>query len=923
MIYEGFREMVRLAAAEGAVLLKNEKNTLPIRGERAAVFGRCQIDYFKSGTGSGGAVNTRHTVTPLEGLRKNGYIEVDEEIASLYEELAKKFPADRSNRFFADFSDEELDIPEDIISAAAKRNDKAVIIIGRTAGEAYDSRDAEGGFLLTGKERALIERVGRHFERYAVLLNTGGVMDMRWVSEYDVPAVMYIWQGGEEGGDACADLVSGIAAPSGRLADTIAKACADYPSTAGFFENDSLIYAEDIYVGYRYFETFAPERTAYPFGFGLGYTEFEQSLSAVRERNGVIELSMEVRNTGKYTGREVVQVYTEAPAGMLGHPKRELAAFVKTRDINPGGTERVTLKIPIAETASYDDTGVTGHKNAWVLEKGTYNVYAGKNVRDAKPVYSYRINKTELIGQCEERMAPIQGFSRLVNDSGSIAYEKITPSARSGVFSAPEEIPDSGYDKDFAAAVKEGHIKQFSGHLTNEELAALSRGEGMMSPRVTPGTASCFGGVSEELIKKGIPSVCTSDGPSGIRADSGAQTTSMPSGTLLACTWDTELVQGLYEYEARELLLNSIDMLLGPAMNIHRNPLCGRNFEYFSEDPLLSGTMAAAAVRGMHSGGAEAVLKHFACNNREQNRHSMDTVVSERALREIYLRGFEIAVKTSPVCAVMTSYNKINGYHSASNYDLTAAILRDEWGFDGVVMTDWWANMNGAPDTAESTRRLGAMAHARNDLYMVVGNFEAGKWDDDIAESLENGSLTRGELQQNACCILDVISRLHCFERRYGFRKRESKKYKKQFGTEKAQRGTYKFLKCDIPDNAPAPVNTVLTDMIAAERSVCRSYDGAAAYGGDEIRLALITDRDTKTRISFVLCAEGNALSRFGMTIQCGGAYAVSYSADGNADIETEPVTVPLSSGMNTVKIRFDASNPARTVIKKLMLDTE
>src|SRR5690606_20451816 len=296
-------------------------------------------------------------------------------------------------------------------------------------------------------------------------------------------------------------------------------------------------------------------------------------------------------------------------------------------------------------------------------------------------------------------------------------------------------------------------MEDFIAQLSDEDLATIVRGEGMVSPLVTPGTASAFGGVSDRLLSYGIPVGCTADGPSGIRMDSGDKATQVAIGTLLAATWNVELVEELYVMEGQELLRNNIDTLLGPGLNIRRSPLNGRNFEYFSEDPLISGAFAAACTRGIISGGSYATLKHFACNNQEKHRTKVDAVVSERALRELYLKGFEIAVKDGGANSIMTSYNPINGHWAASNYDLNTTILRGEWGYDGIVMTDWWANMNDPIDGGESSRQnTYAMVRAQNDLYMVVPNYgaEINAMEDNTLEKLADGTLTRGELQRNA-----------------------------------------------------------------------------------------------------------------------------------------------------------------------------
>ncbi|MDF2952484.1 MAG: beta-glucosidase, partial [Anaerocolumna sp.] len=427
-----------------------------------------------------------------------------------------------------------------------------------------------------------------------------------------------------------------------------------------------------------------------------------------------------------------------------------------------------------------------GYPSCYVLEEGDYHIYVGNSVRNAVKIKiadqeAYSVEKTVVTQALEEAMAPTVNYTRLKpgapKEDGTyeITYvavptQKISLKERIQ-HNLPKTIEQTGNQgiklKDVFE--KKASLEQFIAQLTIEELAAIVRGEGMSSPKVTPGTASAFGGVGDSLFDYGIPVACAADGPSGIRMDSGLKATQLPNGTLLAATWNKELVEELYLMEGKELVRNQIDTLLGPGMNIHRSPLNGRNFEYFSEDPLITGVFAAAVVRGIMSGGSNATLKHFACNNQEKDRSKVDAVVSERALREIYLKGFEIAVKKGNANSVMTSYNPINGHWAASNYDLNTTILRNEWGFKGIVMTDWWAMMNdvtegGTPDH----KYTNFMVRAQNDLYMVVNNNGAdiNSSNDNTLESLINESLTIGELQRSAMNICEFLMSAPVFFRK-------------------------------------------------------------------------------------------------------------------------------------------------------------
>jgi len=794
----GFAEFCRKVAAEGAVLLKNDGQVLPLRpGDNVAVFGRCQINYYRSGTGSGGSVNVPYTTNLLDGLRSKKSISINEELASVYARWIEENPFDDGGGGWAaePWHQKEMPLTDELAAAARAVSNKAVVVIGRTAGEDKDNAVEPGSWLLTDDELAMLERVTTHFEQTAVVLNVSNIIDMSWLDDarfkHPIPCVIYAWHGGMEGGNAIADVLAGDVTPGGKLTDTIARSIDDYPSTRNYGDEFRNYYQEDIYVGYRYFETFCPDKVLFPFGYGISYTTFriEPEEARLIERDGEkrISLGVTVTNTGTaYAGREVVQAYFEAPQGRLGRPARELAAFAKTRCLKPGESERLALEFPVRRMAAYDDGGATGHRSAWVLEAGTYVLHVGTSVRDAAPVRfdggdGYVVPELVVVEQLEEALAPTEPFRRMKPGARKAdgTYEltdEEAPTRRASLAGRirerlPEPIAHTGDRGITLRDVEAGKasLEDFVAQLTDEDLAVLVRGEGMANPLVTPGTASAFGGLSDRLFAKfGVPIGCTADGPSGIRMDSGHKATQVPIGTLLAATWDVELVEELYVLEGKELVSNDIDALLGPGMNLRRNPLNGRNFEYFSEDPLVTGLFGAACVRGVMRGGSNATLKHFACNNQEKHRTKVNAVVSERALRELYLRGFEIAVKQGGANAIMTAYNPVNGVWTASNYDLNTTILRGEWGFEGIVMTDWWASMNDPVEGGESSRQnTAAMVRAQNDLYMVVPNYgaETNAMGDNTLEALAAGKLTRGELQRSALNILRFLMRAPVFRR--------------------------------------------------------------------------------------------------------------------------------------------------------------
>lgn len=785
----------REAAAEGAVLLKNEGHMLPVKkDETVSIFGRSQIEYYRSGTGSGGAVNVPYVKNILDGIKENNAFPVNEDLVETYKEWLKEHPFDNGGGGWAaePWHQEEMEITEEIARRAAEKSEKAIFLIGRTAGEDKDYEDTEGSYLLTKREKENLRIVTKYFDEVAVLLNVSNIIDMSWTKDAayqdHIKAILYIWQGGMEGANAVADLLSGRVTPSGKLTDTIAEKLSDYPAADHFGSKTENIYAEDIYVGYRYFETFAPEKVMYEFGFGLSYTEFSmETVKAESTGNGKdakIALSIRVKNIGAAAGKEAAQVYVSAPQGQLGKPAKVLCGFAKTKLLAPGEEEVLELTIPVSRFASYDDSGVTGHKSCYVLEEGLYKIYVGNSVRCTEKANvdgkgGYGVSSCIVTEELKEALAPTKEFLRLKTgrqkEDGVFAraYEKapqqMVDLAERIKSRLPKELPQTGNKGITLQAVAENikngssveeELDAFVAQFTNEELAVIVRGEGMSSPKVTPGTASAFGGVSDSLHGYGIPIACASDGPSGIRMESGLKATQLPIGTLLACSFNIPMMEELYQMEGRELVGNEIDTLLGPGINIHRYPLNGRNFEYFSEDPLVTGQFAAAMIRGIRSAGSSATVKHFAANNQETERHNVNSVVSERALREIYLKGFEIAVKEGNANSIMTSYNPVNGHWTASNYDLNTTILRGEWGYQGIVMTDWWAKMNDVVNGGEADRRYTSfMVRAQNDLYMVVNNNGAAinAVGDDTLEALEAGKLTVGELQRcakNICRFL-------------------------------------------------------------------------------------------------------------------------------------------------------------------------
>ena len=726
---EKYAALARQAVAEGCVLLENEGQALPLRdGERVAVFGRMAFHYYKSGLGSGGLVNTRYVVGILDALKECEGIHLDEKLMGIYEDWIMENPYDEGQGWGrVPWCQKEMDVTEEMLDCA-RRDDVSLVVIGRTAGEDQDNNAKAGSYCLTETEEDMIRRVCEVSERTVVVLNVGNIIDMSWVEKYRPQAVLYVWQGGQEGGNGVADVLTGKVCACGKLTDTIAADIKDYPSTENFGDPFKNYYKEDIYVGYRYFETFAKDKVLYPFGYGLSYTTFEMKAEVLKNTGDEITLSVTVSNTGEVRGKEVCIV------------------------------------IQKYDMASYDDSGVTGHKSCYVLEEGCYEVFVGSDVRSAVSVGCYE-EEFRVIEELEEAYAPVEKFQRmkavLLPDG---TYQAVTEEVPVRTVDPQErranEMPetldytgDKGY-KLVDVLDKKVSMEEFIAQISEEDLIAIFRGEGMCSPKVTAGTAAAFGGVTDGLTAFGIPVGCCSDGPSGIRMDCGTKAFSLPNGTSFGCTFNVELVGALYEMTGKELRL--IDSLLGPGMNIHRNPLNGRNFEYISEDPILTGRICAAQVKAMAKSGIGSTIKHFCGNNQEVGRSTSDSVISERALREIYLKGFEIAVKEGDARSVMTTYGSVNGLWTAGSYDLCTTILRKEWGFDGIVMTDWWAKSNYEGHQAEAPVKA-PMVAAQNDIYMVVSDAKANPENDDVEEMLHAGKITLGELQRNAANILGFL----------------------------------------------------------------------------------------------------------------------------------------------------------------------
>jgi beta-glucosidase len=771
----------RRAAQEGAVLLKNDGNLLPLAPDtRVALFGKGSFDYVKGGGGSGD-VTAAYVKNLYDGLKEEG-VSLYEPLSDFYRDyVEKRYEAGDVPGLMA-----EPELPQGLVDSARGNADVAVIVLSRFSGEGWDRipiipEDTDyvwadevvmpqraqrifprGDYYLTDTESELVDRVCAVFDRVAVVLNVGGVMDVSWFSENDrISSVLLAYQGGMEGGAAIAALLAGKATPCGKLPDTFARDLSDYPSTEHFHDSrDYVEYAEDIYVGYRYFETLpgAAEKVCYPFGFGLSYTSFSLEVLKAGEENGTVQVQVRVRNTGDRAGKEVIQLYFCPPRGLLQKPVRNLAAFRKTGLLAPGESETVTLSFAAADMASFDDLGKIA-PSAWVLEKGRYALYVGNSVRDAVELdYAWEQAETETVRKCRNVLAPSHLKKRLLADgtwedlpaapavdTDANVLEPLDPNTLEAVAPAVRARDRYLLSQPYPEGVRplsqaaEGKLAldAFMAQLSDEDLIHLLGGQ------PNAGVSNTFG--IGNLPEYGVPNITTADGPAGLRIqpEVGVCTTAWPCATLLAASWDEELVSKVGVAAAAEVKENNISVWLAPAVNIHRSPLCGRNFEYDSEDPLLAGKIAAAMVRGIQSRHIAATVKHFACNNKETNRKNSDSRLSQRALREIYLRPFEIVIREAGPWAVMSSYNIINGRRASESRELLTDILREDWGYTGMVMTDWWTK-------GEHYKEI----LAGNDLKMANGYPER------VQQAMDLGLVSREDLETCARRVLELILKI-------------------------------------------------------------------------------------------------------------------------------------------------------------------
>ena len=815
------REVARKAASEGMVLLKNEGSLLPLKkGIKVALYGVGASKTIKGGTGSGD-VNERECVSIYQGLKNAGYEITTEDWIQDYDKryqtarnawrddiLAKAEKESAVTGFFNVYSGNPFRVPA---GKAVEKTDAEVAfyIISRVAGEGADRFDRPGDYYLTDMEKKQLSDICAMYPHVVVAVNTGGLADLSFMDEFkNIEALLQIVQPGMEAGNAFADVISGAVTPSGKMTDTWAYQYTDYPNSATFSHNngnvDKEYYTEGIYVGYRYFDTFdVPVR--YGFGFGLSYTAFEiKVLSAVlKDDKKTVAVETEVINTGDtYSGREVVQAYVTCPAGRLQKEYRRLAAFGKTEVLAPGESQKMVLTFTLDQLTSYCEKDAV-----WIMEAGNYVIWVGNSLDASVSAAVLKLDeeavlyKTENICPLQEELSEKKEDAEKVEAKLAALLERTAGLPVLELSAADIETEIIVY-KTNAEAVRE-EARAFADTLSAEQLIALASGDPGKGQGSNLGSAGISvpgsaGETNDCALEQNLASIVLADGPAGLRLmkhynvhegkivnkpfmfsleggifcegmpeDPGETyyqyCTAIPVGTLLAQTWDTALMREVGAMIGGEMEIFGVTLWLAPGMNIHRNPLCGRNFEYYSEDPLLSGRIAGAMTDGVQSvPGCGTTIKHFACNNQEDNRMGSDSIVSERALREIYLKGFEIAIKESQPMSVMTSYNLINGVHAANCNDLCTKAARCEWGFEGMIMTDWTTTEKGPDCTASGCMRAG------NDLVMPGAVCDRKNLEQELAE----GKLAIEDLKACISRLVNIVWQSNQYENAKPYRKK-------------------------------------------------------------------------------------------------------------------------------------------------------
>jgi len=735
--YAAHDEVALEAAREGIVLLKNEGNVLPLKRDSVLnCFGAAQFMFRNTSTGAS-LINPRWQANFHQAIAEHSKFKMNQQISELYRTLKDVLP-----------SQEQL-------NSAIQKGDTAVIVISRTSGEFLDNKPIKGGYYLTDDERSMIAGISRAFPKTVAILNTGYPIETGWVEEYGIDAVIYTGFAGQAAGYALMEILDGRTNPSGKLPDTWAVDYYDYPSAQNFInfeENDAvpgekdkgvlLYYEEDIYVGYRYFDTFG-KKIAYSFGHGLSYTGFAIDCEDCSFDGNAVTVGVRVTNRGNCSGKEVVQLYMHAPDGKLEKPNRVLSGFEKTKCLQPGESQQITICVNKSTFASFDE-----ESGSYLLEPGQYEIFCGNSLVRSVQVGTFELTEAEILRKTGHINVPVEQFHKLTkdnpfvkSDSKMVDLEKKIPVAAPRPAYNPAPLKAYTGKKITFPELKANHslLDSFVAQMTDEELCALNvcGGANWYMPW-DDGSA----GKTVPLRKYKLPSIRVSDGNAGLNLKK--PNIGMPSSTVMAATFNKELAFAVGKGIGEESREHGIAVNLGPGMNIHRNILNGRHPEYFSEDPVLAGIMAGYHGKGLVDAGTGCTYKHLFCNNSDTSRKGSHSIVSERAMREIYYRVFEEAIAIQMPTCVMTSYNAVNGIYPAENAQVLQDLIRGEWGFEGPIMTDW-----GTYDTVDPVEMVKA-----GNCWLTEGN---PKYSKILAKAVKEGRLSRSVLEHNVRYLVELI----------------------------------------------------------------------------------------------------------------------------------------------------------------------
>lgn len=757
------QEVAYKAACEGIVLLENH-DVLPLQTKKIALFGSGASRTSKGGVGSG-EVNERHSISILEGLENRGFEISTKSWIDDFEEKFEKGQQEFNEKqkkslrtfnfryiiamMFANYkptSGREI-TNGDITNS---NTDTCVYVLSRQAGEGNDRRLEAGDYLLTHEEINSIKLCSKSYKNFVLIVNSGAYLDLSELEDTKIGAILYISQLGMMGGYAVADVLSGKVNPSGKLTDTWVKKYDDIPFGKEYsYLNGNLdkeYYKEGIYVGYRYYDSFKVE-PKYSFGHGLSYTSFSINTRDVSVENSTFTIHVEVTNTGTISGKEVVQVYGSAPSNKLHKAYKELVGFKKTKELQPKESEILTVTFDLETMASYDEETAS-----YILEKGDYIIRVG-NSSSTTNVVAVGVLSEEVVVSKHEHICPLKDkFEELVGDKREEEIDETIPR-----LAIHWNKPTVTYTYEKPTESKRKDVQEWLDKLSSIDMVHLVNGVGQFFVKARFNLPGSVGNTTSKFWDKGLVNMTLCDGPAGVRIQqrsalteknevkmldlsmsfyaiipgfikkmmSGDETkdrviyqycTAFPVTTALAQSWNEDVLYEVGKAIFEEMKEYGVTYWLAPAVNIHRNTLCGRNFEYFSEDPFLTGKLSAALTKGVQNEeGYYVCVKHFAANNQEDNRNLVSSEVSERALREIYLKAFKITIEEGKAKSVMSSYNRVNGVYAPNSYDLCTKVLRNEWDFDGVVMTDWFS-------TAPTQGSTSLCMKAGNDLIMPGGS---------------------------------------------------------------------------------------------------------------------------------------------------------------------------------------------------------